>query len=494
MTTTNKTAPVTARAFLTDSTLDGDDIAQDFAGYKSAAEDSVHAVYEDGRWWINVDPSEAELAGVATSYAVLVGDPFAYEPVEGTGAERWHCDVCSMSGASTLKDWHERPIRNGVGGTQRVCGNCRVIDLVCRTVKLYQEGVPHADPEAALHLLCDITTTDADLDAVDATLREQEHDGPDLNVCADCGGSTAPGTPDPHECAPAPGDPAAAVVAILKGEGIACHWESFLSCIFLPITPKVSLVYGTQHGPWQGNLSTEDGNTGVTGWPSWEPMDLPVSATPEEVAAVLRDGLRTFKEIAAREIVVTHGRFRASYRDDDGSGEGMVHVSEERDGQWHDHGLATYWHNDWNDLGDVGGAVPDDDLEELGRLISDVLDAEEKRAITSAAPTTGPASREAAEAWINVLADAFTDADGNATPLAVGASAKAIAETLGSFLSCLAEDVSNTKDAADFGARVATTLTGLLGGLQRDIGVTIPAVPGMVVANAPWTFAEELAK
>ena len=111
------------------------------------------------------------------------------------------CETCKLTGDSNM-GWK-------VGGTGLgaflTCRSCRTIDLVCRVIALWQDGVPHSDEEAALRFIHDITREGADLDALEDNLVRQEDPDravapeADLNVCVDCGGDTsAPG--ETHTC------------------------------------------------------------------------------------------------------------------------------------------------------------------------------------------------------------------------------------------------------------------------------------------------------
>ncbi len=91
-----------------------------------------------------------------------------------------------------------------------------------------------------------------------------------------------------------------AVIALLDQDGIRAAWE-FPGYLSVTVPGGFNLAYGTQNGEgWDGHYETDEDGHVPNGW---DPEDLPLTATPKEIATVLISGYRAQIVEVARHVL-----------------------------------------------------------------------------------------------------------------------------------------------------------------------------------------------
>lgn len=396
------------------------------------------------------------------------------------------CEVCLMSGKASLPGWKEQ---GPDLGRHHVCGACRRADLVSRVLQLWSNSMPHGDETAALKRIEEIMREGADLAALDAEITEED------------GGARARLWQPTHRLIwTSNGKVRTIYVALVSGGlDLGVH------------TGTGGPAYTEENWMNDEEASWERDDEGT-----WTFRGHALPSTDELVVQSL-----TSKDDASPRATVTVAQpFPALLTDTEiRSAQGFpaaptapeaASPQTEESKPTLDTEMRAYvhsWHVSMNAHypGEQSYcdalSVVEDNLDvaielaaERGVTITE-RDAEDwlaaERNLNEDRPAAEVASvpqtiRDEASTWVSALADVFVNDDGSATDRAKKVRAGAYAETLGSFLSCLAEDYEHARDAADFGARVAATLTGLFGSLKSDVGLKTEQ------GSTPWDFARAI--
>lgn len=400
------------------------------------------------------------------------------------------CEVCLMSGKASLPGWKEQ---GPDLGQHHVCGACRRADLVSRVLQLWSNSMPHGDETAALKRIEEIMRAGADLDALDAEITEE-----------DGGARVRLWQPTHRLIWTSNGRVRTIYVALVSGGldlgvhagtgGPAYTEQDWMN-------DDEASWERDDEGTWtfRGNALPPTDELVV------QPLTSEADARPRATVMVAP----TFPPMMTdKEIMVAQGFSNdpapttPTPDTDDARHDATVHTLDtEMRAYVHSWHVSMNAHYPGEQSYCDAISVVEDNLDvaielaaEHGVTITE-RDAEDwlaaERNLNEDRPAAEVASvpqamRDEASTWVSALADAFVNDDGSATERAKKVRAGAYAETLGSFLSCLTEDYEHAKDAADFGARVAATLTGLFGSLQSDIG------SARKQGATPWDFARAI--